>query len=93
MRRRRAARTPARKSNWSPGASNAYRVNYPNVTDLPLQRNPHDFLLPRVWELRNNLTADDAIYVALAEALDVPVLTRDQRLAASSGHQARIEPV
>lgn len=65
---------PARKSNWSPGASNAYRVNYPNVTDLPLQRYPHDFLLPRVWELRNNLTAYDAIYVALAEALDVPLL-------------------
>ena len=40
------------------------------------------FLLPRVWDLRNNLTAYDAVYVALAEALDAPLLTRDRRLAA-----------
>jgi predicted nucleic acid-binding protein len=56
-----------------------------------LQRYPHDFLLPRVWELRNNLTAYDAVYVALAEALDAPLLTRDRRLAGAAGHCARIE--
>jgi predicted nucleic acid-binding protein len=46
------------------------RVALIDLTDLPLTRYPHDFLLPRVWDLRNNLTAHDAVYVALAEALD-----------------------
>ena len=64
-----------------------------DLVDFPLRRYPHDFLLARVWDLRNNLTAYDAIYVALAEALDAPLLTRDKRLAASSGHHARIELV
>jgi predicted nucleic acid-binding protein len=62
-----------------------------DLLSLPLQRHPHDWLLPRVWELRHNLTAYDAVYVALAEALDAPLVTRDRRLAGSSGHQARIE--
>lgn len=62
-----------------------------DLADLPLRRYPHDFLLPRVWDLRNNLTAYDAVYVALAEALDAPLLTRDQRLAAAAGHHARVE--
>jgi len=64
------------------------------LTDLSafhLHRYPHDFLLPRVWELRNNLTAYDAVYVALAEALSATLVTRDQRLAAAAGHRARVE--
>ena len=61
------------------------------LADFPVRRYPHDFLLPRIWELRNNLTAYDAAYVALAEALDAPLLTRDGRLAAATGHRARIE--
>jgi predicted nucleic acid-binding protein len=64
-----------------------------DLADLPLRRYPHDFVLPRVWELRKNLTAYDAVYVALAEALDAPLLTRDKRLAAAAGHHARIELV
>ncbi len=64
-----------------------------DLADLPLQRHPHDWLLLRVWDLRHNLTAYDAIYVALAEAPDAPLVTRDQRLAAAPGHQARIELV
>ena len=62
-------------------------------TDFPVNRYPHDFLLPRVWELRHNLTAYDAVYIALAESLDAPLLTRDQRLASAPGHRARIERV
>jgi predicted nucleic acid-binding protein len=62
-----------------------------NLGDLPLVRYPHDILLSRIWELRDTLTAYDAAYVALAEALDAPLLTRDQRLASSHGHRARIE--
>jgi predicted nucleic acid-binding protein len=64
-----------------------------DLADLPLRRYPHDFLLPRIWDLRANLTAYDAAYVALAEALDAPLLTRDRRLAAAAGHRARIELV
>lgn len=64
-----------------------------DLADLPLRRYPHDFLLSRVWDLRDNFTAYDAMYVALAEVLDAPLLTRDKRLAASPGHRARIELV
>jgi predicted nucleic acid-binding protein len=64
-----------------------------DLVDLPLHRYPHDFLLPRVWQLRNNLTAYDAVYVALAEALNAPLITRDKRLAASPGHHAQIQLV
>lgn len=62
-----------------------------DLNDLPLTKYPHDFLLPRIWDLRNNLTAYDAVYVALAEALDAPLLTCDQRLANAPGHHARVE--
>lgn len=62
-----------------------------DLADLDLERYPHHDLLPRVWELRRNLTAYDAVYVALAEALRAPLLTLDGRLAASAGHRARIE--
>jgi predicted nucleic acid-binding protein len=54
-----------------------------DLADFPIRRYPHDFLLTRVWTLRNNFTAYDAVYVALAEALDARLLTRDQRLAAA----------
>ena len=67
------------------------RLALVDLTDLPMHRYPHDFLLPRIWALRHNLTAYDATYVALAEALDAPLLTRDRHLAAAPGHQARIE--
>jgi predicted nucleic acid-binding protein len=64
-----------------------------DLTDLPLRRYPHDLLLPRIWDLRNNLTAYDAAYVALAEALNAPLLTRDRRLATAAGHFAQVELV
>ncbi len=63
-----------------------------DLADLSLRRYPHDLFLPRIWELRHSLTAYDAAYVALAEALDAPLVTRDRRMA-SAGHQARIEVV
>ena len=58
-----------------------------------MRRYPHDFLLPRIWELKDNLTAYDAAYVALAETLDALLLTRDKRLTGAAGHHARIELV
>ncbi len=64
-----------------------------DLADLPLQRYPHDILLPRIWELRHNFSAYDAAYVALAEGLDAVLVTRERRLAAAAGHRARIELV
>jgi predicted nucleic acid-binding protein len=64
-----------------------------DLIDFPLRRYPHDWLLPRIWDLRGALSAYDAVYVALAEALDAPLLTRDRRLAAAHGHHAVIELV
>jgi predicted nucleic acid-binding protein len=57
---------------------------------LPLQRAPHTPLLPRIWQLRDNLTPYDAAYVALAEAALVPLLTADQRLARAPGIRCEV---
>jgi predicted nucleic acid-binding protein len=62
-----------------------------DMASLRLRRYPHGRFLDRVWELRHNLTAYDASYVALAEALDAPLVTRDRKLAVAPGHRARIE--
>ncbi len=61
------------------------------LTQLPVQRWDHEPLLDRIWQLRGGLSAYDACYVALSEALDATLLTADGRLSRSSGHQARIE--
>ena len=58
-----------------------------------LVRHPHGPLLPRMWALRDNFSAYDAAYVALAEELDGPLLTLDARLARAGGHRATIELV
>ncbi len=63
-----------------------------DLADLPLNRYPHFVLLPRIWQLRHNVTAYDAAYLALAEALDAPLLTRDRALA-SAGGRVRVEVV
>ena len=60
-----------------------------DYTDLPLYRYPHAVLLPRIWELRHNFTAYDAAYIALAEAIDSPLITCD-RAFASRGHRAKV---
>jgi predicted nucleic acid-binding protein len=64
-----------------------------DLAAFPLARYPHDLLLGRMWQLRENLTAYDAAYVALAEALGAPLVTRDERLAAAPGHRAVVELV
>lgn len=62
-----------------------------DLADFPIRRYPHDFLLTRVWNLRSNFTAYDAVYVALAEALGARLLTRDQRLATAVRRHVDIE--
>jgi len=62
-----------------------------DLGDLRLTRYPHHVFLPRIWQLRNNFSAYDAGYIALAESLSAPLLTRDNRLAAAPGHHAKIE--
>ncbi len=63
-----------------------------DFADLQIQRWPSwDALRRRAFQLRDNLSAYDAAYVVLAEALDCPLLTRDVRLARSSGNLVHIE--
>ena len=64
-----------------------------DLADLDLHRHPHLDLLTRAWKLRENVTAYDAMYVALAEALDAPIVTCDMPLARAAGHRARIEAI
>jgi predicted nucleic acid-binding protein len=62
-----------------------------DLTDLPITRYPYDLFLPRIWELRHNMTAYDAVYVALAETLPATLITRDARLNSVPGHTATVE--
>ncbi len=57
----------------------------------PGERFSHRFLLRRAWELRDTVRGWDAMYVALAEALDAILLTTDRRLAAATGPTCQIE--
>ncbi len=56
--------------------------------DFPLIRYSHEPFLPRIWALRDSISAYDAIYMALAEVLSIPLLTGDARLASSPQHSA-----
>jgi predicted nucleic acid-binding protein len=62
-----------------------------DLVALPMLRAAHRPLLARCWELRDNLTVYDAGYVALAEALQAPLLTGDRRLARAAGPRCQIE--
>ncbi len=64
-----------------------------DLLDLRVHRYPHVLFLRRIWELRDNLTAYDALYVALAEALDATLLTCDGKLALAPGHHARVKVI
>ena len=64
-----------------------------DLVDLPAERYRHRPLLERVWELRHNLQAYDAAYVALAEALGAVLVTADGRLARFPGLRCELEVV
>lgn len=64
-----------------------------DLTDLDLHRHAHLDLLGRAWRLRNTVTAYDAIYVAVAEAIEAPLVTCDGPLGRALGHRASIEVI
>jgi predicted nucleic acid-binding protein len=67
------------------------RLALGRLSTMRITRYPHSALLSRVWELRDNVTAYDATYVALAETLEAPLITRDERLARAPGLRAEVE--
>src|SRR3990167_10951467 len=62
-----------------------------DLMDFPMKRHPHGVLLQRVWQLRHNLSAYDAVYLALAESLDAALLTDDHRLATAARRHSSVE--
>jgi predicted nucleic acid-binding protein len=62
-----------------------------DLAELPLTRHSHEDLVGRAWTIRSALTAYDAMYIVLAEALDATVVTCDERLGRAHGHTARVD--
>jgi predicted nucleic acid-binding protein len=62
-----------------------------DAAEMTIARYPHAPLLARAWELRDSLSTYDAVYVALAELLQAPLVTCDSRLAGAHGHAAKVE--
>lgn len=62
-----------------------------DLTSMRINRYPHTALLSRIWELKDNVTTYDAAYIALAETLEAPLVTRDAKLARASGIRAVVE--
>ncbi len=67
------------------------RQAFEDLADLRITRYPYVHLLGRMWALKENLSAFDAAYIALAEALDAPLVTTDARLAGAPRHRAKVE--
>lgn len=72
----------------APGAA---REALADLTVLPVVRHDHRPLLPRVWELRDNVTCYDAVYLALAEAFGATFVTADERLRTVPGVRCEVE--
>ncbi len=62
-----------------------------DLTTMSVSRYAHTAMLPRIWELRANVSTYDAAYIALAETLEAPLVTRDARLARAPGIRAEVE--
>lgn len=77
-----AAQALRRLSGSGRITEHASALAFDDLLTFPLERLPHQFLMPRVWELRHNLTAYDAVYLALAESMDATLVTRDRAFLA-----------
>jgi predicted nucleic acid-binding protein len=64
-----------------------------DLANLLIERHDHQSLVPRIWQLRDSLSAYDGAYIVLAEALAAPLLTCDAKLAGAHGHRAIVELV
>jgi len=69
------------------------RLALRDLSDVQLNRFPHLPMVERIWEQRDRLSAYDAAYVSLAEALDATLLTCDRRLASAVGPRVRVEVI
>jgi len=80
------------RKRWLTGTITARRFSagITDLEDIEIDRYPTLRLMRRAYELRSNVTAYDAAYVALAEILDCDLLTADRRLATSTGHRCAI---
>jgi predicted nucleic acid-binding protein len=74
-------------------SAKAARAALADLMEMRLQRVSHHFLAERAWELRDNVSFYDGLYIALAEQLEAPLLTLDARLAKAPGVRAEIELV
>ena len=81
-------RRHALNGSLSPGRA---RLALARLSTLSISLYPHTAMLPRIWELRGNVSAYDAAYIALAETLEAPLVTRDARLARAPGIRAEVE--
>lgn len=81
------------RKRWIAGtlATERFRDAVDDLLALPLTRYPTGPLMNRAYELRSNVTAYDATYIAIAEALDCVLVTGDTKLANASGPRCRIE--
>ena len=64
-----------------------------DLAGIDILRHSHIDFIDRAWDLRDNITAYDAMDVALAEAMDAPLVTCDGPLGAAPGHAARIDMI
>ena len=67
------------------------RLALHRLSSTRLTRYPHASFVRRIWELRHNLTVYDAVYIALAETLEAPLVTRDERLSRAPGIRIAVE--
>jgi predicted nucleic acid-binding protein len=81
------------RKRWLAGALTAHRFRsaVDDLSDLPIDRYPSYPLMRRAYELRANVSAYDSAYVALAEVLDCPLVTVDERLARASGPRCEFQ--
>ena len=83
-----ALRRRVRRGVLSPAEAG---VRVATLAALPVERHAHTRLLPRIWDMRDNISTYDAAYVALAETLGLPLLTADRRLARAPGVRCAVE--